>query len=90
MKPQPLKGKLRSFNYFKEWIESTAEENHDKIAKEKLLLYVSDLILAVDWFEKEVQSIPEDISVKQFKIQLWHIIPKAFEDVISKSEDGDE
>ena len=43
-----------------------------------------DVKSAVEWLKKEIQSLPNDLSGKQFKIQMWHIIPKAFEDVISK------
>lgn len=52
-----------------------SESEHKEFASKE------EIKSAVEWLKKEINSLPEDMSVKKFKIQLAHIIPKAFEDV---------
>ena len=66
MKPEPLKDKL--------YICKSALRCRNFEEKE--------IKSAVEWLKKEINSLPTDITLKQFKIQLWHIILKAFEDVM--------
>ncbi len=51
----------------------------------KVVYYERDIKSAVEWLKEEISSLPEDISAKQFKIQLWHIIPQAFPDLNTKN-----
>jgi len=32
----------------------------------------------VELLKNEISTLPEDISARQFKIQMWHIIPEVF------------
>lgn len=87
MKLEPLKGKLLSFSEIKEWIEETSEEQYDVNVDLKKIVVIDDLKSAVEWLKQEIHTLPKDISRGQLEVQLFYIIPKAFEDAIENDKD---
>ncbi len=81
-KNEPLKDKGRYYLGFGLSRVKTVDTSKFMIHRDE------DIKSAVEWLQQEIDSLPKDISRKQLEVQLWHIIPIAFQDVIKKEVSG--